>query len=150
MDEEQKLEVGREIWDLRKAGYDRIQILQELGITVRQLEECLSAFESRLPADAARAMEECFYLDNERIEEVIQCWMPIALGDGTPAEEVSEAEFDLQLKASYGVLAAIDQRQKIIMASRPERTSVRERSVNILAWLQQLHTQNGDGNASAE
>jgi hypothetical protein len=150
MDQEERLELGRQIWALCKEGYDRIEILQELGISVRQLEDCLSVFESRLPADAARAMEECFYLDNERIEEVIQCWMPIALGDGTPAEEVSDAEFDLQLKASYGVLAAIDQRQKIIMASRPERTSVRERCVNILAWLQQLHTQNGDGNASAE
>jgi hypothetical protein len=33
---------------------------------------------------------------------------------------MSDAEFDLQLRASYGVLAAIDQRLKIMVASQPE------------------------------
>ena len=138
MDQEQQWELGRQIWHLRKAGYNRLQILEEFAISVQQLEDCLSAFESRLPADAARAMEDCFHLDNERIDEVIEAWMPIALGDGHPADEISDADFDLQLKASYGVLAAIDQRHKIIMASQPEKRSVREGSVNVLAWLQQL------------
>ena len=146
MDQEQQWELGRQIWHLRKAGYNRLQILEELAISVQQLEDCLSIFESRLPADVACVMEHCFHLDNERIEELIQAWMPIALGDGSPADEMSEADFDLRLKASYGVLAAIDARHKIVLASRPEKTSVREGSTQVLAWLQQH--QNGDGAAS--
>src|SRR5262249_48635071 len=125
MDQEEKLEIGREIWRLCKTGHSRLEVLQKLAISVSQLEDCLLAFESRLPADAARVMEDCFRLDNERIEEVIECWLPIALdAPGTPDEVLAEsdADFELRLRASYGVLAAIDQRHKIIMASQPERT----------------------------
>jgi hypothetical protein len=150
MDQEQtSLELGRQIWHLRKAGYDRIQILEELEISVQQLEDSLTEFESQLGLDAGRAMEHFRQLDNERIEEVLECWMPIALGDGRPADEMSDDDFDLQLRASYGVLAAIDQRHKIMLASQPQKTSTREESVNVLAFLQQFHgTQNGDGNGS--
>jgi hypothetical protein len=71
--------------------------------------------------------------------------MPIALGDPDhPLETASDAEYDLALRAGYAVLGCIEARQKIFAASRPERTSLRERSVDVLAWLQQLHTQNGD------
>ena len=127
--------VGAQIWEMRKEGCDRLEIIQELAISVQQFEDCLLAFESRLPVDAARVMKDCFHRDNERIEELIECWMPIALGDGTPADEMSEDAYDLQLKASFAVLGAIDARQKIFMAARPEKTSVRDRSVDVLAWL---------------
>ena len=143
MDQEQtSLELGRQIWHLRKAGYDRIQILEELEISVQQLEDSLTEFESQLGLDAGRAMEHFRQLDSERIEEVLECWMPLALGDGKPADEMND--FDLQLRASYGVLAAINERQKIMLASQPERPSTREASVNVLAWLQQ----NGNGKGS--
>ena len=138
MDREQELELGRQIWQLVRAGYNRIEILQQLGITVQQLEDSLTEFESQLAVDAGRAMEHFRQLDNERIEEVLEAWMPIALGDGTPVDEMSDAQFDLQLKASFGVLAAIDQRHKVMLASQPEKTSVREESTNLLVWLQQL------------
>jgi len=118
------LELGRQIWHLRKAGYDRIQILEELEISVQQLEDSLTEFESQLGLDAGRAMEHFRQLDSERIEEVLECWMPLALGDGKPADEMND--FDLQLRASYGVLAAINERQKIMLASQPERPSTRE------------------------
>ena len=124
MDREQELELGRQIWHLRKAGYDRIQILEELEISVQQLEDSLTEFESQLGLDAGRAMEHFRQLDSERIEEVLECWMPLALGDGKPADEMND--FDLQLRASYGVLAAINERQKIMLASQPERPSTRE------------------------
>jgi hypothetical protein len=125
MDQEQtSLELGRQIWHLRKAGYDRIQILEELWISVQQLEDSLTEFESQLGLDAGRAMEHFRQLDSERIEEVLECWMPLALGDGKPADEMND--FDLQLRASYGVLAAINERQKIMLASQPERPSTRE------------------------
>jgi hypothetical protein len=144
MDQEEKTELGRQIWQLCRAGYNRIEILQELGITVQQLEDSLTEFESQLGLDAGRAMEHFRQLDSERIEEVLQSWMPIALGDGRPADELSDDDFDLQLRASYGVLAAINERVKIVMASQPERPSTREASINVLVFLQQLHGNGSD------
>ena len=118
-------------------GCNRIQILEELGISVQQLEDCLREFESRLPAEVGRVMEDCFQLDNERIEDVIQVWMGVALGDPErPLETASDSEFDLRLRASYAVLAGIDARHKIMLASQPERTSAREGGINVVAWLQ--------------
>jgi hypothetical protein len=147
MDQEDKLELGRQIWKLRKAGCDRIEILRELGITVRQLEESFREFESRLAVDAGRAMEHCRNLDNERIEEVIQALMPIALDAPDRPEEVlaeSEADFDLRLRAGYAILGCIGKRCEIITASQPpEKRSTQERSVDVLAFLQQLHAGNG-------
>jgi hypothetical protein len=153
MDQEQKLELGAQIWRLFKAGCDRIQVLQELGISVQQLEDCLREFESQLAVDVGRAMKHYQELDNARVEAVIQALMPIALDAPDSPEEVlaeSEADFDLRLKAGYAVLGCIEARQKIFAASQPQQRSVRERSVDVVAWLQQLDTQNGDGNASAE
>jgi hypothetical protein len=92
--------------------------------------------------DVGRAMEHYRQLDNERIEQVIEAMVPIALDAPDRPDEVlaeSEADFDLRLKASYAVLGCIDARQKILMASCPEKSSVRKESVNVLAWLQQLH-----------
>jgi hypothetical protein len=140
MDQEQKLEFGRQIWQLCRAGYNRIQILEELAISVQQLEDALREFESQVAFDAGRAMEHYRCLDNERIEEVIQCWMGVALDDPpSPDEALYDDDFDLRLRASYGALAAIGARQKILLASQPEKTSVRERNIDVLGWLQQLH-----------
>jgi len=143
MAQDQKLELGRQIWDLLRAGHDRVQVLRKLGISIRQFEDSLREFQSQLSVDVGRAMEHYRNLDNERIEEVIQALMPIALDVPDRPEEVlaeSEADFDLRLKASYAVLGCIDARQKIFAASRPEKRSVREGSTEVLAWLQQLHT----------
>ena len=143
MAQDQKLELGRQIWDLLRAGHDRVQVLRKLGISIRQFEDSLREFQSQLSVDVGRAMEHYRNLDNERIEEVIQALMPIALDVPDRPEEVlaeSEADFDLRLKASYAVLGCIDARQKIFAASRPEKRLVREGSTEVLAWLQQLHT----------
>jgi hypothetical protein len=85
-------------------------------------------------------MEHYRNLDNERIEQVIEALMPIALGDPDhPLETASDGEYDLALRAGYAVLGCIEARQKNFAASRPEKSSVRKESVNVLAWLQQLH-----------
>jgi len=137
MDQEQTLELGRQIWHLCKAGYNRLQILEELAISVQQLEDAFREFESQVAFDAGRAMEHFRLLDNERIEDVIQVWMGVARGDPEqPLETASDNEFDLRLKASYAVLAGIDARLKIMLASQPERTSAREGDTNVLAWVQ--------------
>jgi hypothetical protein len=140
MDQEQNLELGRQIWELCRAGYNRIEILKELAISVKQLEDAFREFESQVAFDAGQAMAHYRQLDNERIEEVIQCWMGVALDDSpSPDEALADDDFDLRLKASYAVLAGIDARQKIMLASQPEATSVRERSIDVLGWLQQHH-----------
>jgi len=143
MAQDQKLELGRQIWDLLRAGHDRVQVLRKLGISIRQFEDSLREFQSQLSVDVGRAMEHYRNLDNERIEEVIQALMPIALDVPDRPEEVlaeSEADFDLRLRASYAILGCINFRQKIVAASRPEKPSVRQSSVDVLAVLQQLHT----------
>lgn len=90
-------------------------------------------------------MEDCFCLDNERIEELIQCWMGVALDDPPSADEaLYDDDFDLRLRASYAVLAAIDARLKIMLASQPEATSVRERNTDVLLWQQQHHAGTSD------
>ena len=78
-------------------------------------------------------MEHYRLLDCERIEDVILCWMQVALGD--PSRD-NEDDFDLRLKASYAVPERIGIRQRIILASRPERTSAREGDTNVLLLLQ--------------
>jgi hypothetical protein len=100
---------------------------------VQQLEDAFREFESQVAFDAGRAMEHYRLLDCERLEEVIQCWMSVALGAPSRADE---DDFDLRLKASYAVLEGIGMRQKIMLASRPERTSAREGDTNVLVWLQ--------------
>jgi hypothetical protein len=139
MDQEERLEIGARIWQLRKVGCDRIQVLQQLGITVQQLEDSLREFENQLAVEVGRAMEHFRNLDNERIEEVIAALMPLALGDPDhPLETASDREYDQALRASYAVLGCINTRVKILTASRPEKNSVRERTVDVLAFLQQL------------
>jgi hypothetical protein len=151
MDQEQTLELGRQIWQLCRAGYNRIQILDELGISVQQLEDSFREFEFQIAMDAGRAMEHYRLLDCERLEDVIQCWMSVALGDPEqPLETASDSEFDLRLRASYAVLAAIDARQKIMLASRPEATSVLEGNTNGLVWLQQFHAGTSDAEKLCE
>jgi hypothetical protein len=149
MDQERILELGRQIWQLREAGYDRIQILEELTISVQQLEDALREFESQVGFDAGRAMEHYQQLDCERIEDVIQCWMGVALDDSpSPDEALDDDDFDLRLRASYGVLAGIDARQKVLLASQPERTSARERNIDVLGWIQQNHCAGADINSN--
>jgi len=88
MAQDQKLELGRQIWDLLRAGHDRVQVLRKLGISIRQFEDSLREFQSQLSVDVGRAMEHYRNLDNERIEEVIQALMPIALDVPDRPEEV--------------------------------------------------------------
>lgn len=137
MDQEQKLELGRQIWQLHKAGYNRIEILQELTISVQQLEDAFREFESQVAFDAGRAKEHYQQVDCERIKDLLQTWMGVAMGDPEqPLETASDNEFDLRLKASYAVLAGIDARLKIMLASQPERTLAREEKTGVLAWVQ--------------
>ena len=94
--------------------------------------------------EAAQAMEHYRVLDNERIEDLLKCWLPIATGGPIRIEKIrggqvfSEADFDLPLKASYFVLQAIERRLKIMAASRPEAGKDGYGQTNVMVWLQSV------------
>ena len=89
-------------------------------------------------------MEHYRVLDNDRIEDLLKCWLPIATGGPIRIEKIragqvfSEADFDLPLKASYFVLLAIERRLKIMAASRPEAGIDGHGQTNVTVWLQSV------------
>src|SRR5260370_32556965 len=48
------MELGLKIWQLRKAGYSRIEILEQLEIPLKVIDDCLREFESRIGMEAVR------------------------------------------------------------------------------------------------
>ena len=141
---QEAMDLGLKIWQLRKAGYSRLQILEQLEIPLKVIDDCLIEFESRIGMEAARAMEHYRVLDNERIEDLLRCWLPIATGGPIRIEKIrggevfSETDFDRPLKASYFVLQAIERRLKIMAASRPEVGKDGHRETNVSVWLQSV------------
>jgi hypothetical protein len=81
-------------------------------------------------------------LDDERIEDMMRYWLPIACHGRIRIEHVrdgevySEVDFDRPLKASFFVLQAINMRLKLLMAARPE--GAKESQTSVLVWLQQV------------
>jgi hypothetical protein len=138
------MELGLKVWELRKAGFNRFQILERLEIPLNVIDDCLREFESRIGMEAGRAMEHYRVLDNERIEDLLRCWLPIATGGPIQVEKkragevFTEADFDLPLKASYFVLQAIERRLKIMVGSRPEASKDGYGQTNVLVWLQSV------------
>jgi hypothetical protein len=141
---QEAMELGLKIWELRKAGYSRLEILQRIKIPLKVIDDCLREFESRIGMEGGRAMEHYRVLDNERIEDLLKCWLPIATGGPIRIEKIrggevfSEADLDLPLKASYFVLQAIERRLKIMAASRPEAGRDGHGQTNVMVWLQSV------------
>jgi hypothetical protein len=141
---QEAMELGLKIWELRKAGYSRLEILQRIKIPLKVIDDCLREFQSRIGMEAGRAMEHYRVLDNERIEDLLKCWLPIATGGPIRIEKIRggevfrEADFDLPLKASYFVLQAIERRLKIMAASQPEAGKDGHGQTNVAVWLQSV------------
>lgn len=139
---EEGLEIGLKIWKMRKAGKTKGQILRDLDISSTIFDTCLREFEIRMGLEAGRMMEHYRMLDDERIEDMMRYWLPIATGGPIQIEHArngevySEADFDRPLKAGFWVLAAMNMRLKIMMAARPE--GAKESQTNVLVWLQQV------------
>jgi hypothetical protein len=91
----------------------------------------LQEFARRLAIEAGRQMEYYRHLDNERIEDLISHWLPIA----RPASE-SFDDLETALKASYVVLNAIERRLKILFGGGPEQSTKAVAQADILVWLQ--------------
>lgn len=140
---EEGLEIGAKVWQLRKKGWSRTEIRKELGIPQTVLDNCLREFELRMGLEAGRMMEHYRLLDDERIEDLMRYWLPIACEGKIRIEHMrsngetyTELDFDRPLKAAFWVLAAVNQRLKLMMAARPE--GARESQTNVLVWLQNV------------
>lgn len=135
---------GLKVWELRKAGYSRREIAERLEIPLKVIDDCLGEFESRIGMGAGRAVEHYRVLDNERIEDLLRYWLPIATGGPIRIEKkrggevFSEADFDRPLRASYFVLQAIERRLKILAAGRPEDRKDGYSQTNVAVWLQSV------------
>lgn len=139
---EEGMELGLKVWQMRKAGYSRSEIRKELGISLTVMDTCLREFELRMGMESARAMEHYRLIDDERIEDMLRYWLPIACHGRIRIEHVrdgevfSEVDFDRPLKAGFFVLAAMNMRLKLMQAARPE--GVKEGSSSVLIWLQSI------------
>lgn len=139
---EEGLEIGLKIWKLRKAGHPFNEIRHQMGISKTVMDTCLREFELRMGMEAGRMAEHYRMLDDERIEDMMRYWLPIACEGRIRIEKIrdgqafSEMDFDRPLKAGYWVLQAMNMRLKIMAAARPE--GQKESNTNVLVWLQQI------------
>lgn len=138
---EEGLEIGLKVWTMRKEGCSRTEIRKKLGISHTVLDSCLQEYELRMGMEAGRMMHHYRALDDERIEDMMKRWLPIACAGkvtvertGRDGEIYTEEDFDRPLKASYWVLHAMSMRLKLLMASRGD--AAKEGGTNVLVWLQ--------------
>jgi DNA-binding CsgD family transcriptional regulator len=117
-DDEETIELGRRIWDLALQGKNRDQIARKLKISIEVLDNTLNAYRLRL----GLSIDHYRMLDNERIDQVIAYWLPVATdpvkiltfqkGDPIVAED-----FDRSMKAAYLVIQAMQNRIRILGAT---------------------------------
>jgi hypothetical protein len=140
---EEGMEIGLLVWEGRKAGRTKRAIAKELGISATVVDACLTEFETRMGMEAGRMADHYRMLDDERIEDLMAYWLPIAQHGRIRIEHVrdgeiySEVDFDRPLKAAYWVLQAIGMRLKMMMAARPEG-GTKAADTNVLVWLQNV------------
>jgi hypothetical protein len=141
---EEGLEIGAKVWNLRKAGASLHKISRELNIPLKVLDDCLREFEARVSMEAGRHLAHYLALDNERIEDMMAYWLPLAQAGPITIEKVragevfSEADFDKPLQASYFVLRAIQMRLKMMLATAQPAQANAVTTNNIVLWLQQV------------
>jgi hypothetical protein len=122
------MELGREIWEMRKRGITVSEIHRKLGIPMQVINETLwRASLAELPKMRGRAMEHYRALDDSRIEDLMRVWLPIATGSPVEVQKqvrgelVRELDYELPLKASYLVVQAIVRRIALLQASQPAK-----------------------------
>jgi hypothetical protein len=142
---EQGRELGHKVWEQRKAGRSLRQIAKSLDVSEHILKTCLHEFETRTMMEATRQLEHFRNLDNERLENVMASWLPLACGGPLRVERVrdgvlySELDYERPAKATFIVLQVIEKRIKLMLASQPEKAVQGE--TNVMVWLQQVMPQ---------
>lgn len=118
-EDEATVKLGRKIWDLAMAGHNRDKIAQRLKMPIKIIEDTLNSYRIRLGV----SVDQYRLMDNERIERMINYWLPIALEGPVTVEKIRgqqvfrECDFDRPLEASKFVLQAIDKRCKVLEAA---------------------------------
>src|SRR5262249_28161143 len=108
-------------WSLLKQGYDRFTISRKLKLPQELVDDVLERFRQYVAMEAGRMLQQYRLLDNERIEDLVQYWWPIATGcslDKILADEISKDDFEQSLKSAYLVLNMIEKRMAILVAGQ--------------------------------
>src|SRR6516162_6244492 len=98
------MEIGLQVWRLRKEGYNFYEIHKRLELPLSVIHQACREFECRMSMDTARALEHYRTLDDARIESLLKCWLPIATGGPIEVQKVrdgqtyTELDCDLPLK----------------------------------------------------
>jgi hypothetical protein len=101
-------------WPKEARRYPKTLNYFELPLAV--IRNCLEQFEARVSVEAGRALEHYRRLDDERIEDLLKYWLPIATGGPIRIEKVragevfSEADFDCPLNVSVSPSPPIPRR----------------------------------------
>ena len=143
------LKLGSEIWEMRKRGWSRYEISNRLSIPINDVEHILCEFQAQLYPDAGAAIAQRLSLDDARLDNLFQTWLPIATAGPVEVKKVdrkgreyTEVDSDTAIRAAGIVLGAIKGRVQLAlaMAGRPESTGGKDgvNQINIVAWLSQV------------
>jgi hypothetical protein len=141
------LELGSKIWEMRRRGFSRYEVHRRLGIPMEAVNEILLGFQQHFYPDVGQAMSHYAALDDQRLEDLVSRWLPVATGPAPEVEKIgrngqayTELDTDIPVKAANIVLGAIKGRIQLLMACRPESASGKDGSgsTNILMWLNQV------------
>jgi hypothetical protein len=143
----QAMELGAEIWELRKKGFSVYEIHRRLSIPMTAVEQGLSEFERQLYPDAGAAIAQRLAIDDQRLDDLFKTWLPIATNGPVAVtktdkkgREYVEMDVDTPVRAAGIVLTAIQRRIQLTTAIRPEGAVVKDGSgaTNIAIWLSQV------------
>jgi hypothetical protein len=142
------LELGFKIWEMRRKGMSRYEVHRRLGIPMEAVNEILLEFQQQhFYPNVGQAMSHYAALDDQRLEDLVGRWLPVATGPALEVEKVSkngqpytELDTNLPLKAATIVLGAIKARIQLLTACRPEAMNGKDggSQTNILLWLNQV------------
>jgi hypothetical protein len=124
----QALELGAEIWELRKKGFSAYEVHRRLAIPLASVEQILEQFEGQLYPDVGAAVAQRLVIDDGRLEDLFKTYLPLATSGS--------------IKAAGIVLGAIKGRVQLAlaMAGRPESAGGKDGSsqINVITWLSQV------------
>jgi hypothetical protein len=143
----QEMELGSQIWEMRKRGLSRYEIHRRLGIPREAVDEILQAFQQHFYPDIGQAMSSRLALDDQRLDDLFRTWLPIAtsgpltvIKTDKKGREYTEMDVETPVRAANIVLGAIQRRIQLAVACRPESAGGGNgpREVNVVAWLSQV------------
>ena len=141
------MELGSRIWEMRKRGLSVYEISRKEGLPMDAVKTCLEQFERCFYPDVGTAMSQRLALDDARLDNLFQVWMPLATGGPVAVRKVDKkgreyTEFDSEtpVKAAGIVLTAIQRRIQLAMACRTDGSGAGKDggSTNVLVWLSQV------------